>query len=421
MRFLRTASTPRLLATIAGLAIAALAGTAIAVAAAGSGPVPPPKPLARAIHDALNAPQVQGITANISFTNHLIDASNLQGSDPLLSGATGRLWLSNDHRLRLELQSNSGDDAQVLVNNNSFWIYDPSSKTVYEGTIPGGSGQYKHPAGGTDRIPSIAWIESKLNQLMGHVNVSGAQPTDVARQPAYTVRVTPKHDGGLLGSAELGWDALHGVPLRFAIYAQNSSTPVIELKATNISYGAVPASDFAISPPSDAKVVKVATSAGNAADRSHGQRRHAEVRGVAAVAKRLPFPLTAPQKLVGLPRHSVTLLDWGGHPAALVAYGQNLGGVAVIEQSASSASAAPTKSTRSHDGGQSGLSRPAAATTTAGGRANSRPSASRAAGSAQRKRPARMALRMTTTRSAATPARRTRSAWPSETQTTRSA
>ena len=26
------------------------------------------------------------------------------------------------------------------------------------------------------------------------------------------------------------------------------------------------------------------------------------------------------------------LLDWGGHPAALVTYGQNLGGVAVLEQ-----------------------------------------------------------------------------------------
>ncbi len=358
MRFLRTASTPRLLATIAGVLIAALAGTAIAVAAAGSGPVPPPKPLDRAIHDALSAPQVQGITANISFTSHLIDASDLQGADPLLSGATGRLWLSNDHRLRLELQSDSGDDAQVLVNDNSFWIYDPSSKTVYEGTIPGGSDQNKHSAAGADKVPSIAWIESKLNQLMGHLNVSGAQPTDVAGQPAYTVRVTPKHDGGLLGAAELGWDAVHGVPLRFAIYAQNSSTPVIELKATNISYGPVPASDFALSPPSDAKVVKVATPADNAADRSHGRLRHAEVTGAAAVAKRLPFTLTAPEKLVGLPRRSVTLLDWGGHSAALVAYGQNLGGVAVIEQSASSASTIPTKSTHSHDGEQSGLSLP---------------------------------------------------------------
>ncbi len=51
------------------------------------------------------------------------------------------------------------------------------------------------------------------------------------------------------------------------------------------------------------------------------------------MAKQVPFTLAAPNTLVGLPRRSVSLLDWGGHPAALVTYGQNLGGIAVIEQS----------------------------------------------------------------------------------------
>jgi hypothetical protein len=50
----------------------------------------------------------------------------------------------------------------------------------------------------------------------------------------------------------------------------------------------------------------------------------------------LPFTLVAPKKLVGLPRQSATLLDWGGHPAALLSYGKSLGGIAVIEQAASS-------------------------------------------------------------------------------------
>ena len=37
---------------------------------------------------------------------------------------------------------------------------------------------------------------------------------------------------------------------------------------------------------------------------------------------------------MGLPRQSVKRLDWGGKPAALVTYGENLGGIAVIEQTA---------------------------------------------------------------------------------------
>jgi len=86
-------STRRLLAVIAGAAILIAGGTAIALAAGTNGPVPPPKPLAQAIHDAAAAPPVDGITARIKFTNHLIDSSSLHGSDPILSGATGRLWL----------------------------------------------------------------------------------------------------------------------------------------------------------------------------------------------------------------------------------------------------------------------------------------------------------------------------------------
>jgi hypothetical protein len=50
--------------------------------------------------------------------------------------------------------------------------------------------------------------------------------------------------------------------------------------------------------------------------------------------------LTAPKTLVGLPRRSVSLIDMSGTPAALVTYGQNLGGIAVIEQPGASPQAA---------------------------------------------------------------------------------
>jgi hypothetical protein len=91
MKVLRTISTRRLLAVIAGFVSAVVAGAAIAVAASGTGPVPPPKALPNAVHAALAAPAPAGITARISFTNHLIPSGNIQGSDPILTGATGRL------------------------------------------------------------------------------------------------------------------------------------------------------------------------------------------------------------------------------------------------------------------------------------------------------------------------------------------
>src|SRR5205823_5292661 len=109
MKYLRTVSTKRLLAMIAGFLSAIAVGAAIAVAAQGPGPEPQPKPLAQAVHDALAAPKVNGITARISFSNHLISSTDLQGSDPILTGGTGRVWLSPGHGLRLELQGNNGD------------------------------------------------------------------------------------------------------------------------------------------------------------------------------------------------------------------------------------------------------------------------------------------------------------------------
>ena len=357
MKILRTVSTRRLLAMIAGLVAAIAAGTAIAVAAAGSDPVPPPKSLAKAIHGALGARTVQGISARISFTNHLIDSSNLQGSDPILSGATGRLWLSNGDRLRLELQSDNGD-AQVVVNNRSFWVYDPSSHTVYEGKLPADTSKRKAGKANQDKLPSLAQIQSDLASLAKHVDLSGAIRGDVAGRAAYAVRVSPKHDGGLLGAGELAWDAARGVPLRFAVYAQHDGSPVLELTATDISYGKVKARVFEISPPPDAKVVKISAPTGHASQaadrrtRNHG-KRHAQVSGTAAVARHLPFKLRAPSKLVGLPRRSVSLLDWGGSPAALVSYGQNLGGVAVIEQTADSAKGAAQSAGGDRHGGLS--------------------------------------------------------------------
>jgi outer membrane lipoprotein-sorting protein len=361
MKFLRTASTGRLLATILGLVVAIGGGTAIAVAATGSGPVPKREPLAKALHQGLTAPAVKGITANISFTNNLIDSSDFAGDmkDPILQGASGRLWLSGDRHLRIELQSDNGD-SQVVVNGNAFWISDPTANTVYEGTMPADKAKTDKSSSADQGVPSVAKIQSELTKLMQRINVSGARPIDIGGQPAYRVEISPKHDGGLLGSAQVAWDALKGVPLEFGIYARGNTTPVLDIKATNISYGAVPASDFAVSPRTGSKVVKVST-AGKAGKLGRAEKlgkasrhgKHARVSGVAAVAGKVPFTLVAPGSLVGLPRHDTSLLDMGGKPAALVTYGQNLGGMVVLEQAADAKSAKASSTS-----GPSGLSLP---------------------------------------------------------------
>jgi outer membrane lipoprotein-sorting protein len=340
MNLLRRLPTSRLIALFAAIALIVGGGTAVAVAVTSNAPKPPRKPLPQAIHDALGAPTVKGVTADISFTNKLIDDSSIQGGNALLKSATGRLWATKDH-LRLELQSGSGGgDSQLVVTNTGWWAYEASSNTVYRGTLPAHKKSSKAAEKADHGIPTVADITKKLNEAARNAVLSRAIPSTVGGQPAYTLRVGPKHDGGLLGAVEVGWDAVNGVPLRAAVYAQGSKTPVLELSATKVKFGDVPASDFSISAPPNAKVVKVSQPSGaqtaDAKAKAKGakQRAHAaaKVHGLTAVQAGVPFKLSAPAKLAGLPRQDVKLLDWGGHPAALVTYGQNLGGIAVIER-----------------------------------------------------------------------------------------
>ncbi len=335
MRFLRRISTRRLLALCAAVLAIAVGTTAVAMATAGEGPKPAPESLPVAVHDALSVPSVPGISARVQFTNRLIDASSIQGqgSDPFLSGASGRLWASPDGRLRLELQSEGGGgDSQVLIDEGRFEIYDGGGGTVYRGTLPKGSGS----TGSSDshQSPSLEQVEQAISRLGAHAKLSGATPSDVAGQPTYTVRIEPKSGGGLLGGAVLAWDAVHGTPLRAAVYAKGDSSPVIQLEATEVSFEEVPSSVFEIAPPPGTKVVDLSPPSGSPGE-GHvaGQ---SPVTGAAAVQKQLSFNLSAPASLAGMAQGEVRAVRVGDKSGALLTYGQGLGGIAVLESPSAS-------------------------------------------------------------------------------------
>ena len=97
---------------------------------------------------------------------------------------------------------------------------------------------------------------------------------------------------------------------------------------------------------------------GPPAGAKHGKAAEQKaVTGVAAVSKAVPFKLSAPAKLVGLPRQEVRLVDWKGKKAAVVTYGQNLGGMVVIEQPADPAAQPQPQPTDRH-GDHGGLRLP---------------------------------------------------------------
>jgi len=329
MNILRRASTRQLIIGI--VAIVVIAGGGAVAFAGGGGPKPQHRSLASALHVAASAKPVQGVTARVQFTDHLVASGALGSTSPLISGATGRIWAGGG-KLRLELQSSAGD-TEIGFDGKLLTVYDVSSGTAYTLRVP----QQHHAtvAHGHHGVPSVAEIRKGLAKLAEHVDLSGAIAGDIAGRPSYSVRISPSHSGGLLGSVELAWDATHGVPLRIAVYSRTDSSPVLSLTATDISYGSVPASDLRVPLAPGTKVVQVHAPAPNAHPAGmRSQAHHPAITGAAAVAKALPFRLSAPATIVGLPRKSVRLVEWSGTQAAMAVYGRGLGAVVVFEQTA---------------------------------------------------------------------------------------
>jgi outer membrane lipoprotein-sorting protein len=281
VNILRRLPLSRLLLACALVVAVGVSATALA-SALGSGPTPPPKALPLAVHDALVAPPVEGVSATVQLSNHVLEGANIASGDgseasqlsasPLLSGASGRLWIAKDGRARLELESEKGD-TEVLYDGHTAELYDASTNTLYRYRLPSGSGA------GTDtgdtsesghEAPSLAKIEEAIAHLRKHAEVSEATPTDVAGQAAYTVRISPDEPGSLFGGVELSWDAVHGVPLRAAVYSSTSSSPVIELAAREISYGPVDSSVFSFTPPPGATLHEITTSSQQSSSSSTG-------------------------------------------------------------------------------------------------------------------------------------------------------
>jgi outer membrane lipoprotein-sorting protein len=327
MSLVRRLSTRSLIALSVLAVVLVTGGVAIARTALSTGTPPPARPLDQAVLAASQGATPAGITARIRFTNTLIGSGSLPTgtTTPLLSGASGRLWVQGGGKFRLELQADAGD-TEISSDGTRISVLDAASNTVYR--LPASKAATTQGHGPL----TLGEIDSALAKLGDELAVSGATPTTVAGQGAYQVTVSPKHDGGLLGGLGLAFDAANGVPLRVAITAAGSSSPVLELAVTDISYGAVADSDVTVTPPAGAKVVDVAPVSDPGSSSGSDPGSHpASVEGLAAVRAAAGFAVTAPDSLVGLDLRNVRLLESDGTKVALATYGKGLGAIMVAE------------------------------------------------------------------------------------------
>ena len=90
-----------------------------------------------------------------------------------------------------------------------------------------------------------------------------------------------------------------------------------------------------VAPPAGAKIVDLSSQASGGS----GGATTPAVTGLAAVQAAAPFPVVAPDTLVGLPRQDVSLVGPQDSKAAVVVYGEGLGAIVVLERAKDTAGA----------------------------------------------------------------------------------
>ena len=190
MNVLRRVSRAKLIALIVASIALIAAFTAVAALAVSAGQTPPARSLAQALHDAASGSPAAGFSADITFTNTMLSSTsglsagdgNPAASNPLLSGASGRVWVSSDGSARLELQSTSGD-TEIVLTHSALSLYDSASNTLYRISLPASKTSSSTDSKSGSSVPSEQAIQNVLTRLMGSLDISGAQPTNVGGAP----------------------------------------------------------------------------------------------------------------------------------------------------------------------------------------------------------------------------------------------
>ena len=243
MRRLRTPSTRRIVTPAGRRGRARSLSAGIAQAALdGSDPKPDPeaaRPRRSSTPCAL--PRVDGVCARVTFTNGLLPAGSPAQRRRLparrRAPRAGCGWPAT--AASGSSCSPTAGDAQIVADGKRLTIYDarPRPPTCSPSSARERKQREHEPADARRRAPRPRRASAEAWTLSGAA-------AGLDRRPARPTRsaIAPKDDGGLLGAAELAWDALNGVPLRAAVYAQGQDEPVLELAAHDVSYGAIPGS-----------------------------------------------------------------------------------------------------------------------------------------------------------------------------------
>jgi outer membrane lipoprotein-sorting protein len=186
------------------------------------------------------------------------------GANPLslLSGThTLQVAANGQTKQRIALLDTMSE-YDLVRNGSQIWLYDSSQNSVEHATASA-DGHVKQGSK-TDGSGAEGLAEAKLTpQQLAQQLLAAVDPTtkvtvdgtkSVAGRAAYTLVLTPKQHGTLVGRVEIAVDSTNGAPLQVALYPVGGGSPVFELGFTSVSFSAPADSRFTFTAPKGATV-----------------------------------------------------------------------------------------------------------------------------------------------------------------------
>ena len=251
----------RALAPASVVAIVAV-GAAIAPSVASASPALPQISAQNLLAKAAQS-KVDTFSGTVSITTNLglPQLPDLAGgANPLsLLGGTHTLQVAADGPTKQRIALlDTMSEYDLIHNGKDLWVYDSEQNSVSHATSAEAAGSHakSDKAKDGDAVPLTPQQAAQkfLDAVTPSTNVSVDRTQSVAGRAAYTLQLTPKEKGSLIGKVQIAIDAQNGAALRVAVYPAGSATAAFEVGFTSVSFSAPSASRFNFTPPKGAKV-----------------------------------------------------------------------------------------------------------------------------------------------------------------------
>jgi outer membrane lipoprotein-sorting protein len=209
----------------------------------------------------LGLPSLSGITSATGGS----DGAGISWTDLLSGSHQVKVWDGGTNGERVALIEPASEyDLYVSseATGNQTWAYDSSSNTATH-LVPGRARRSRPAAPSQEPALTPQQVAARiLRQVEGVTTLSVSPATYVGGQPAYILSLVPKSTAGgadsTIGNISLAIDASNGSVLRVSVTPVGSKTAALSVGFTSVTFDSashlLPASDFAFTPPSGAKV-----------------------------------------------------------------------------------------------------------------------------------------------------------------------